>query len=249
MGTLADFEVLIDKPANALAQGQAVAFPVTVYSSPAGPAGGDLKLDLSDAAFTAELAQVKSIDPDLAIRRSFGGRLFEALFDKDVRDAWRTSLGRVDGKEFDGLRLRLAIDVPELSVLPWELLWDASNATFLAVTSNFALTRYLQVPEPAFLPAPAKIRILVVVESPPNVPRLPPVETGEVISLEAELQAIADSAEYELLKNVNAAQIQDALRRDFHVLHFLGHGQSGQLIMPDEQGDWRASTNRSSRSW
>ena len=244
MKTLADFEVWIDEPPAPPADGRAPAYPVTVYSSPAGPAQGQLKLDLSDPTFASELVQVTSIDPDTQIRKAFGGRLFDALFDGAVRDAWRTSTGRVDGKEFDGLRLRLTINVPGLSALPWELLWDASNDAFLAVASNLALARYLPVPEPPFLPAPQKVRILVVVESPPNTPGLPPVEQAEVTSLEAELQGIGDAVEYELLENANAAEIQNALRREFHVLHFLGHGRSGQLVLPDDAGRWRGIDDR-----
>lgn len=163
MKTYADFEVWISVPV-------AGAYPVRVFSSPAGPAAGELKLDLDATDFKSELALVRGVQQDIEMLRAFGQRLFNALFNYEVRSAWDASQGLLNAKN-SGLRLRLWIEAPELAVLPWELLNDP-NSGFIATSADTVLSRYLPVREPPVLQKQEKLRILVVVESPWGCPPL-----------------------------------------------------------------------------
>lgn len=205
-------------------------FPVQVVISPAGSATGELALPISAPDFKTELVKVQSAEPDLELRKSFGKRLFEALFTGKVRDVWVASRDRVNA---DGLRLRLLINVPELAVLPWELLWDEQNNNFLATSADLVVSRYLPVREPpVLLTSEKQLRILLVVESPPGVPV---IESKEVEHLETVVQAL-DAVFLQVRSNLKMAEIENELQQDYHVLHFLGHGTGGKLIVTGDDG-------------
>jgi hypothetical protein len=223
-----DFEIWIDAPAVASpAPGSPASFPVRVATSLAGSAKGTLELNLGDATFNNELSVVRDMGPDLPSRRAFGQKLFAALFRDQVRDAWMTSRGRLAAGEADGLRLRLAIDDPQVAALPWELLHE-DGAGFLGTAANVALSRYLPVPEPPAFTLRDKLRVLVVVESPSN---LSAIEEQEVDALRAALDGLGSAVEHTILRDPAIPQIQSALQQDFHVLHFLGHGRAGKLAL------------------
>jgi hypothetical protein len=104
---------------------------------------------------------------------------------------------------------------------------------FLATASNLAVSRYLPVPEPPLLTAQEPLRILVVVEGPQG---LPDIDPQEVQNLETALQGLGPAVEYQVLRNVPVAPIQNALQQGFHVLHFLGHGTAGKLALTQDDG-------------
>lgn len=200
MRDLADFEVWIGSSAS-----QSPVFPVQVYRSPAGPAKGTMSLDVHTDEFRTILAHVCESSPDLDLRKAFGEQLFTTLFTAGpVRDAWYQSRGRIDGANVQGLRLLLWIDVPELAILPWELLWDGE---FLATATDLTVARYLPVREPPACLGQQQLRILIVVESPDNVP---PIDPKEVAELEAALQSLGKQVQYHTLYNASPAKIQAA---------------------------------------
>ncbi len=229
----ADFEVWIGSATLPSMSDTPGVFPTQVFSSPAGPATGELTLPIAGIDFQAELVQVRSIDPDLELRKSFGKQLFEALFAGKVRDTWVASRGRVNAGEADGLRLRLWINEPELAALPWELLWDEQTNNFLATSADLVVSRYLPVPEPPVLLIDGQLRILLVVESPPGVPD---VEHEEVERIETALHTLGETVFVQVSSNLKMPEIEKALQQDYHVLHFLGHGTGGKLIVTGEDG-------------
>jgi hypothetical protein len=207
-------------------------YPVRVDSTQ-GPAQGDLILDLDDPGLQADLVRVQGIDPDLKLRQRVGSRLFEALFQGDVRDAWSRCRGYVDAGRIDGLHLRLEIESPPMAALPWELLRDEAQDEFLATAADLGVARFLPVREPPQLPDAGPLRVLVVVESPPGVPAIDP---PEVKRLEEALRGLGAKVQVEVLRNAAVGEIHNALQRDFHVLHYLGHGGRGRLILTSEDG-------------
>ncbi len=229
----ADFEVWIGSATLPSMSDTPGVFPTQVFSSPAGPATGELTLPINETDFQAELVQVRSIDPNLELRKSFGKQLFEALFTGKVRDTWVASRGRVNAGEADGLRLRLWINEPELAALPWELLWDEQTNNFLATSADLVVSRYLPVPEPPVLLIEGQLRILLVVESPPGVPD---VEHEEVERIETALHTLGETVFVQVSSNLKMSEIEKALQQDYHVLHFLGHGTGGKLIVTGEDG-------------
>ena len=233
MKVFANFEVWIDSPANPPASASPLVCPVQVYESPAGPARGKLELNIEAEEFRTQLSVVRSDGPALEQRKSFGRRLFKALFQEDVIQVWRDSLARAQPPEADGLRLRLWINVPQLASLPWELLHDDNFGGFLATIADVPVCRYLPVAEPPYLPAQQRLRILGVIERPRKLPEIPAKEKE---SLKAALQGLGNAVEYKILENASVAQIQNELQKDYHVLHFLGHGTAGKLALVAEDG-------------
>src|ERR1044072_2256429 len=141
-------------------------FPVHVITAPSAPATGTLTLPLTDGQFTTKVAQVCGVGADLKSRQDFGQLLFDALFNGDIKDAWLVSKGRIDAAK-DGLHMRLCLNAPELSLLPWELLFDDD---FLAINASFGLSRYLPIPEPPAYSIELPLRILISMHSPQGLP-------------------------------------------------------------------------------
>jgi hypothetical protein len=180
--------------------------------------------------------------PELELVRRFGGDLFGALFAGTVRDLYRdgSSAAKHDRK---GLRLTLALnDAPELMDLPWEYLYD--EPSFLSISTWTPVVRYLELPrgrQPIEVTPP--LRILGIVSSP-----------SDAVELDAELErnklesALAGPIELGAvqitwLERATLSALQRELRRaDFHVVHYIGHGDydevqgDGVLVLEDEQG-------------
>jgi hypothetical protein len=142
------------------------------------------------------------------------------------------------------IRLRLA-GAPELAVLPWECLYDAPN--FLALSDRTPLIRYLELPRRIRpLGVMGDLRILVIIASGADYP---PLQVGEErVVIERALGKFTRQGmiDLEFLAPPTVQALQNALReKDYHVLHFIGHGDfdpnggEGYLVFEDShrQGD------------
>src|SRR5690242_8305747 len=117
------------------------------------------------------MAVVSYLNFDLEIERADGARLFETVFDGEVRACLRGSLDEAERLGL-GLRIRLRLNqAPELADLPWEYLYHTSLDRYLALSALTPLIRYLELPErirPLGVTAP--LRILVLISSPSDQP-------------------------------------------------------------------------------
>ena len=172
-----------------------------------------------------------------------GQRLFDRLMaDAPVRSAWAAARGQAPRRR---IRLRIDADAPELHALPWELLQD--NALTLAASSETPFSRYL----PIALPwggeiTERPIRVLAVISNPDDLTakyNLPPADVAlEQQALTDALGGAKDLAIDFLDAPVTLEKIEAALRKGYHVLHFLGHGafnakrQQAALYLQDAQG-------------
>jgi hypothetical protein len=204
-------------------------YAISSVSSAGGKATLDLDLDPTAEPLATQLVQVAGSDSDLSIRETVGQTLFNMLFGGTVRDLWTTAKTRAEA-EGVGLRLRLSIDSPELSVLPWELLRDGSD--FLATRADTPLSRFLPVAPAAYLPPQDVLRVLVVVQDPGGQFAITP---AEIDALETALTALKPSVDFKTLRNAPIAEIQAQLQAGYHVLHYLGHGAAGRLFLAGEQ--------------
>ena len=173
-----------------------------------------------------------------------GGALFDAVFRDEVLSGLRRSLD-VAGRAEKGLRIRLRLaEVPELADLPWELLYDRQRARFLSLSRETPLVRYLDLPEPADSIRPEiKLRVLAVIASPSDYPALD-VE-HEWANLKEALSAL-ESRGTVTVDRLDPATIESLqrqlLRHEYHILHFLGHGEFDQdasdsvLLLADAGG-------------
>src|SRR6187402_2830025 len=149
--------------------------------SPAGEASGRFRMPFSDLELenfflntTPGKRSVRRIDtPEVAAAKKYGERLFRAVFVDEVLGRLQSALSEVDRSD-ERLRIRLRLtDVPELTDLPWDYLYNPALNMFLALGNDTALVRYLELPErvrPVTVQLPLKM--LVVISSPSDFPRL-----------------------------------------------------------------------------
>ena len=187
--------------------------------------------------------------PENAPLKDFGGKLYDAVFQQEVRDTLLQSL-RQTGDQGVGLRLRLRLtDTPELAGMPWEFLYVPRSNRFLALSRRTPLIRYLDLPDP---PRPVTVegplRLLVMISSPSDYPALD-VErewstlTGALAGPQADGRVVVERLA------ANMSVLRERLRREeFHVFHFIGHGGyrsdwgDGVLVMEDADGQSREVT-------
>lgn len=240
--TLHDFELEIDA-------GDGAAYPIAVLRSPAGAARGVMHFPFTRAELDAHLARLEAalLDGasvgDTALAQDFGGALFAALFQDDIRTAYDRSRQLTSSAD-QGLRLKLRILAPELLTVPWEFLFDARSQEFVALSRHTPIMRYLELllPDPDFAVTPP-LRILGIVAAPSD---LPPLDVArERSALESALRQPLDSGEIELvwLEQATWQALQAALQAGpWHILHYTGHATfddrsgEGALVMTDADG-------------
>lgn len=249
--TYQDFDLLID-------QGKA-GFKVQVLEAPAGVerASGEFILPFDEKDLTIFLLGIgqarrgvrRMESPQTQQIKQFGGRLFDAVFSKEVWACLRQSL-ETCSQQGSGLRIRLQLskDAQTLANLPWEYLYNADLNRFLALSAETPITRYLALPEPARpLAIRLPLRVLVMISSPTDYPALD-VEQ-EWRNLQEALQDVqaAGLVVAERLEAATLSQLQRYLRHgEFHIFHFIGHGrfdeatQDGMLLLEDEANRGRA---------
>lgn len=180
--------------------------------------------------------------------RDVGARLFQALFAPGVRSRYDHSLGQIMRQSECGLRLKLhmALDDPataRLHDLPWEYLLRPDDGAFLGLSRSTAIVRYLSLPLPSERPLlPLPLRILAITAAPRD---------EEALALDDEMDAL--HAAWRAVPGVEVEHLTDAtldalrqalLEREFHVLHFMGHGGlgadgEGMLCFEDGRGNVR----------
>ena len=150
----ADFDVLLEPRGDG--------FVSRVLDSPVGSTGPEEFVPPDNAGVTdlvqglRDLRRITPAQPEMpnvagsptAAIKAFGTQLFEALFTGGVESALRSSL-HVSAKHNEGLRLRLRFaDTPDLTSLPWELLYDPVRRRFPCRQDDFPTVRVVDVPEP-----------------------------------------------------------------------------------------------------
>ena len=178
----------------------------------------------------------------IADARSFGGRLFAALFQGAIHDLYRDAVSHARGED-RGVRITLCLSgSPELIDVPWEYLFDEPD--FLAVSAFTPVVRYLDLPRahrPLLVEPP--LRLLGIVSSPADFERLD-VER-ERDNLQRALSSLTGTGAVELhwLERPTLGGLLKALQADtFHALHYIGHGsydrdsERGVLLFEDDSG-------------
>lgn len=181
--------------------------------------------------------------PESRAAREFGSRLYEAVFQGDLHDCFRSSCDAAKRREA-GLRVRLWLgEVPELADLPWEYLYQPQQRQFLALSKETPLVRHLELSDvktPLAVKPP--LRALVVVATP---------EDQDPLNVQHEVQKLRDAVKdleergllvLELLPAPTLDALQRQLRKgDYHIFHFIGHGafdpnsQESVLLFEDDR--------------
>ncbi|MFQ5340096.1 MAG: tetratricopeptide repeat protein [Anaerolineae bacterium] len=246
-----DFDLLIER--------RDAGYCARVFDSPAGEAAIEFGIPFSDLEIENFLLRVgrprRSATRD--VRRqdwaeveaaeTFGGRLFEAVFDDEVRSCLNSSLDEVN-RQGRGLRIRLRlIDTPELADLPWEFLFNAALRRFLVLSAETPLVRYLELPEPVRpLAMKPPLKVLTMISCPHDYPRIDMEQEWANLN-----EALGELGHRGLvaLDRLEQATLSALQRRlwdeQFHIFHYIGHGdfderaQDGVLLLEDEHGRGR----------
>jgi hypothetical protein len=201
-------------------------YDVLVNSS-AGPADGSFRLNRNEAPLPELLPKVMGTAEDLAAREQFGALLFQRAIGASQAIFSRWTQTRAGAEEAgDRVRVRLRLEAPEIAALPWELL---RSQDFLAPSADVLLERYLPGTEPPPLVITGKGRVLVILERPEKLPILQEVIDGL-------LKVLSEAAVFEkpkILLNEPVTKINEELWNEYHVVHYMGHGESDRIIFVD----------------
>ena len=241
-----DFDLLVERSGDA--------YRSRVIQSPAGQASATFTAPFSEMEVENLVLKVSRSIGQRNVRRiesselrnvqDFGARLFDTVFDGEVRACLRSSIDEASRKDA-GLRIRLRLgDVPELIDLPWEYLYNQSLNRFIARQLETPLVRYMDLPEPIRpLTVQPPVRVLVMVSSPSDYPELDVEHEWTKLH-----EAVADLERggqviLERLDDATLPALQRRLRKGpYHVFHFIGHGgfdegmDDGVLVLEEESG-------------
>ena len=256
-----DFELQIEPTAI---EGQ---YHVSVVASPAGetqqplqiPFPFDirdlerLQLRLENALLRSRTRSRRALTPEEQEVRRFGQKLFDSIFQGDVRSLFYESRLKAD-QDDKGVRLKLRLQPPEFARLPWEFLLEPRRDEYICLSRDTPIVRYLELAQPIMpLAVTAPLRILGVVASPYDLPELDvSLEKQRVAQALAAVQQRGGAVELTWLPGQTATDLLRALRQTrrnpYHIFHFVGHGSfdvqrdEGVLWLADEQGRARALT-------
>ena len=251
--TYSDFDLMIEGTGEET-------YRARVLDSPAGGAAGSFSLPFSTLELENFLLKVgrprrgtrRLESPEMETVRQFGQKLFDAVFQDDLRLSLRRSLDEVERRD-EGLRIRLWFsDAPELASLPWEFLYSESEDQFLVLSAWTPIVRYLDLTQRIDpLPVDGPLRILVMISNPHDYPTLDVEE--EWRRIEDSLRPVIDRGAVTIDRTENATllELQHKLRKnEYHIFHFLGHGgfdqksDDGVLVMEDAHNRSRLVTGR-----
>ena len=165
-----------------------------------------------------------------AILKDFGRRVFNVIFREtpEIAYQFRSSLNMIaNDPTYEGLRVKLRIDSPELTQWPWEYVYDESKKNYLCLRERSPLVRFLEVNEPSGqLEVDGTLNILGMIANP----------GGEWTTLDTERERkIIDDAigplqaegkvNFRWVPGETVDHLLDAIQKDaWHVFHFIGHG-------------------------
>jgi hypothetical protein len=223
-------------------------YPVTAQASGGGEVTGRIRLPWSDQQLAGLLVRVQALAvassalvrapvlrPEEQPVRELGGGLFGAL-PPVVRELLRDA---VDHAEHHGRRLRVALlaHPPELARLPWEYLYTSGIGYLF---QRHHLIRHIPDRNPRRPPPVERpVRVLAMVG------RMAPEQaTTERDGLQLAIQPLVTRghASLQWVSDASWRELQRRLREDWHVFHFIGHGDfqpagdEGRIQLDDGRG-------------
>lgn len=226
-------------------------YAVRVLDSPQGQAQGVFKMPFQadePRSFQQQIVPVHAPLPRHLLQetmKAFGGRLFDALFAGDLLLCLERSLDEANRQKAT-LRIKLRLqESPALLALPWEYLYHRRRNLFLSQSTSSSLIHFLELPIPAAsLTVTLPLRMLVVIANPPDF--FPLDVEREWTNVQRALDELMQRGlvVVDRLPTATKGALQSALRRqEYHVLHFIGHGdfdegaQRGSLFFTGETGN------------
>lgn len=176
--------------------------------------------------------------------KTFGGRLFDALFTDDLLLCLERCLDEA-ARQQATLRLKLRLkESPALLSLPWEYLYHRRRNLFLGQSTTTSLIHFFELPTPTpSLTVTLPLRMLVLIANPIDL--LPLDVEREWTNVQRALGNLIQQGclIVDRLPLSTKAALQSALRRqEYHILHFIGHGdfdeatECGTLFLTTDNG-------------
>src|SRR5215208_7734669 len=205
--------------------------------SPAGEAQEEMRFpfderQLRDKLKDLEIALLRSggtrrsLSTEEQTVQEFGRSLFEAVLVGKVGTCYYRSMDQAQ-QQGKGLRLKLHVQPPNLTVLPWEFLYDPDRDEYLCFSRDTPIVRYTDLRQPiSRLTVAPPLRILGMVASPRDLDPLD-VEHEKGLMDEAIESVQAEGlVEMTWLEGQTWRDLQRAMRRGgpWHIFHFVGHG-------------------------
>lgn len=188
---------------------------------------------------------VRAVDAHVeTTARDIGERLFRGAFREGVLECYVKSRAWAEHEKVR-LRIRLRLADPDVQQLPWEYLRDPNaGGKFLGLDRDTPIVRYMEVAEPKpLLHVEGALRILAVISTPTDLEGLD--AEREWRNLQQALAVLIDRKAvslHRLQPTTFAALEQETSQRDYHVMHFVGHGgydpqtQDGMLVFTADDG-------------
>jgi len=183
--------------------------------------------------------------PHMENAKQIGITLFEQLMDGEIGHVYYAahSVAETNGR---GLRISLSMtEAPELSEIPWELLYDPGRRRFLSQSIFSPIVRSLDYSSPpAAAPVTFPMQVLALVSSPRGLPPLDvPVERAKLEKALCPLVR-ASRVRLEWLESATFSELTNRIgdRDELHVIHYIGHGaydertESGIVALEDDRG-------------
>jgi tetratricopeptide (TPR) repeat protein len=191
---------------------------------------------------TLEDSVGKDVKKTSEVIQKFGLGLYHAVFGGEVLGYYKSLLNNPADIH---LKLVFKHNEPDLLRLPWEFLFDGTN--FLSAYPRLTMLRALDgVPLIMRTPIEGKIRILVIVSSPLDLPesmRLQFEQEQLFIYQALDRLDAQNKVEIEFLEEASLKNIQDELDdKEYHILHYSGHGDysdkedAAYLLLEDDTG-------------
>ena len=183
----------------------------------------DRRPQLEESILVSAVLARRVIPSTEAAIQDVGRLLFDALFQGEVHTAYRTSVA-VASDRGAAVQLVLRLTAPGLAALPWEALFDSETGAYLCRKEPL-VRRVPAGHTPAALEIEPPLRILGMVSSPRGLPALD-VEAEQGLLEEAlRPQIEAGLVKISWVQPVTWSAVHDRLlSREWHVLHFIGHG-------------------------
>ncbi len=234
-----DFDVWLDNPT-------AEGYPLRACCEPHGEARDVSSFDPDADPIRTMRSRLVREDTDKGFLTEFGTLLYSKLFsakDRTLEMLFERCRGAFLGNGKEGIRVRLHIEPPKVAALPWEFLYYHFAECFLATSIETPVLRYIELMQ--------AIRELKV-QPPVHMLIAAPEGSGldartETANLFAAIKGMEKQVTTRLLeKNATYTAISDALRDEqFHVLHFIGHGEFRNdlpfLVLDDGRGGSEAA--------
>jgi hypothetical protein len=165
--------------------------------------------------------------------QEIGSKLFDFIFQKDIFALYKDSLKAAKGKY--PLQIKLCIDAPEFSYLPWETLYDRKNRRYLSCSQETPFARAVSMEDddrPITRRLP--IRILGMAAKPKDMMgiALDPIDADtEQNTITQALKDLDTEGKVRLCWTASGTR-RDLVKRlvapdngiPWDVLHFIGHG-------------------------